>query len=179
MSKFFFEMNNLARHYLIEEKMFSEFYREHKNFVFRVALNITHCANLARDARQDVFLRLWMNRHRLNLIGDVDSYLFICTRNECINLLQKRERIRYGVIDEEPDSSQLLHKIEAQMQYETVLKKVVTKFPSRRKQVYRLTVEGGMRTLEIARALNLSPSAIKTQKSLATDAILAFLEKVA
>ena len=69
-------------------------YRDHRQGLFTLALSITRCPDLAEDAVQDAFTRLW--RSEIEPQGDSTAYVFASVRNAALELARGR---RSGGVD--------------------------------------------------------------------------------
>jgi len=67
-------------------------FRLHSPLVYRRALRLLKSSDDARDATQEVFIKLVKNAHRLDTERDILPWLFRLTTNYCLNLLRDRGR---------------------------------------------------------------------------------------
>jgi RNA polymerase sigma-70 factor (ECF subfamily) len=147
------------------ELVFRENYRPLKAFAFRYTNDLATSENIV----QDVFLKLWQNRHHLEITSSLVHYLFRAVRNHSLNHLDKA-KVRSGYLRmqiersyEEGDYSSyypeigLLEKIEA----------AINALPAKRQEIFRLAREEGLKYREIADQLNLSVKTVETQMTLA------------
>ena len=69
-------------------KQLERIYREHRQGLFTLALSITRSPDLAEDAVQEAFARLWRSTARPE--GDVVSYVFASVRNAAVDQARLR-----------------------------------------------------------------------------------------
>ena len=147
------------------EQVFRESYRPLTAYAFRFVSDLPTAENIV----QDVFLKLWLNRHNLVITTSLVHYLFRSVKNHSLNHLDKA-KVRYGYLrmkleqeHNEEDYSAfypeigLLEKIEA----------AINALPVKRQEIFRLAREEGLKYREIANQLNLSVKTVETQMTLA------------
>ena len=72
------------------------FFREYADFLYYRALGYVHHSQVAEDVVQEVFIRFWDNRAKLDISTSVASYLTRSVVNSCKNYLEHRSvRNRY------------------------------------------------------------------------------------
>lgn len=76
------------------EFVYKSYYRDLLRFAYSYAMDKT----IAEDIVHDVYSRLWENAEVLPEIGNIKSYLFTVTRNNCLNYFK-----HLGVIDKNQD----------------------------------------------------------------------------
>lgn len=67
-------------------------YRDYGPAVFRRCLRLLHDKEAARDATQEVFMRLVRNMDRLAVRGDALPWIYRVTTNHCLNVLRNSGR---------------------------------------------------------------------------------------
>jgi len=81
-----FDLNN--------EAVFVEIYNEHWNKIYRIAKSRLNCPHEAEEVVQDIFLGLWKNRESFVLAKGFENYFSIAVKNQIINRLAKKARMR-------------------------------------------------------------------------------------
>ena len=79
---------------LNDEASFVELYNEHWNRIYRIAKSRLSCPYEAEEVVQDVFLGLWKNRESFVLTKGFENYFSVAVRNQIINRLAKKARMR-------------------------------------------------------------------------------------
>jgi RNA polymerase sigma-70 factor, ECF subfamily len=114
---------------------------------------------------QNLFLKIWEKRESIEIVTSVRSYLFGSVRNSCLNWLKHRKiQQEYQKVVERYEATEdtygsyflevgLLEKIE----------KAISSLPERRREIFLLNREKGMKYREIAESLGLSVKTIETQ----------------
>jgi len=70
------------------KKGLAQIYRENRQGMFTLSLAITGCRELAEDAVQEAFARLWRNGSRP--AGDPVAYAFAAVRNAAVDQVRRR-----------------------------------------------------------------------------------------
>jgi RNA polymerase sigma-70 factor (ECF subfamily) len=134
-----------------------------KLFVYAVSLNNDHAA--AEDIVQNVFLKTWEHRKRLNPEYSIKSFLYKTTYNEFINQYHKTraisalERSYIDAIDEavDDDNKELL---ERKIAYVT---EGIKHLPPKCKETFLLSKKEGLTNIEISEYLNISIKTVEGQ----------------
>lgn len=66
-------------------------YKRYVQVLFSSALQYTMDKELIKDCIQDVFEKLYKNRHKIKSTDNVKAYLFVILKNSLINALQKEK----------------------------------------------------------------------------------------
>ncbi|HVI43354.1 MAG TPA: RNA polymerase sigma-70 factor [Chitinophaga sp.] len=140
--------------------LFRLFYKPLSQFAY----SIIRSWESAEEIASDVFMSIWRNRERLTEVENLKVYLYVSTRNTALNYLSKAERSRHFSLDDlEVDysagsvtpeqiyiSGEMVRKIEA----------AVNMLPPRRKMIFKLIREDGLKYKEVAQILDISVNTI-------------------
>ncbi|MBW8332323.1 MAG: RNA polymerase sigma-70 factor [Prolixibacteraceae bacterium] len=118
----------------------------------------------AKDIVQDVFVKLWNDRKKLDVQISVRSYLFVAVKNKCFDVLRKKKRSvklqeithQHDIADESFDGYVLC---ELEIIFDNGLKKL----PDRCREIFELSRLQGLKNREIAEKLNLSEKTVENQ----------------
>lgn len=144
---------------------FEELMRRHEPRIFQFALKIVKSPELAQEISQDVFLKIWEKRTSLNTIETLPAWLFSLAKNQSLNTLKEIAR-RYTHEEKYAAAQDGVLDGEAEIQYNDLKKfaaVLIDQLSPQRKIIYRMKMEQGLTTDEIAAKMNLSPSTIRTQ----------------
>lgn len=120
---------------------------------------------VVEDVTQEVFLRLWERHRNFNSPHSIKAYLYIVTKNECINISRKLESRRKqeqnykdGILSvTDPHSGNATGCSEQ-------LRKAIGTLPPQCRKVIVMSYINGFPNREIAQQLSLSVSTVKNQK---------------
>ena len=124
--------------------------------------------SIAEDITQESFVRLWEKHDAFNCQHAIKTFLYIVTRNACLNILKQWSRDRkieeiwrstYSEIEES-----LLPDLTRSEELKGLLN-AVEELPAECRKVIELCFIEGCENQEIARRLHLSVHTIKNQKA--------------
>jgi RNA polymerase sigma factor (sigma-70 family) len=158
--------------------------REYEGALVGHAYNILRDLDLARDAVQDAFLRLYQQPEGKVPAATLKAWMFTVTGNRCIDMLRKRKRLvsldsmENPDIAVEDDSAADREPATDAPEAEQVLR-YLKRLPQNQQEVVRLKFQGGLSYKEISEATGLTVSnvgfllhaAIKRLRSLLGAAI--------
>jgi RNA polymerase sigma-70 factor (family 1) len=147
------------------ETAFRELFRIYIPLLMPMILKVVKNENHAEDIIQDTFLKIWIHRDQLPEIENPRSWILRIAFNLAFSFL-KRTTIHARAVLElagngtDLDSNSTENEI-ARRQLESMVKEAVASLPSQQKKVYLMSREGGLKTNEIAKQLDLSPQSVK------------------
>lgn len=155
---------------------FDAIFHAHYRLLYAYALGIVHHKEMAQDIVQDVFLKLWKNRQRIEINTSLKAYLIRMTRNQCLDTLREEKyaglniniedtlcRIEIMGLDEADPVFDRLHSEELQIRF----REAVELLPEQCRKIFLLNRQNGLSYLEIAAALGISHSTVKNQMVIA------------
>jgi RNA polymerase sigma-70 factor (family 1) len=153
-----------------DENAFAQLFKTHYNQLGDFIMRITESRPLTQEIVQDVFLKIWINRHSLSTIHCFKAYLMVVARNHAFNCLKQiaREKNRKRVWENEV-LHHALHPAEESTLRDTgqLLDEAVELLPPRQKNVYLLSRREGISQEGIAQKLNISHETVKKHMVLA------------
>lgn len=158
------------------EPAFRELFQAYRKKLFSYVFKITTSKEIAEDAIQDIFLKLWSARETLPTIGNINAYLHRMAHNYAYQGFRRlaKETLLLDYLRQQGDSDtstpvqDLLSK-----EVTDYIRGLVDRLTPQQRRVFLLSREEGLKQEEIARRLNVS---IFTVKKHMVDA-LAFLRE--
>lgn len=138
--------------------------------------------SVAKDIVQETFIRLWINRQKLDPDQSLSGYLHTIARNLSLNHLkragydQELKQQIWRAIEEDQDRI-LTEEIIFANECQSFVDEAVDKLPPKRKLIFQLSREKGMSHQDIATRLNISKNTVKNQMVSALKEIRAYLKR--
>ncbi|MHC1704159.1 MAG: RNA polymerase sigma-70 factor [Tenuifilaceae bacterium] len=149
---------------------FENLYNIYADKLYYFALRFLKTKEDAENLTQDVFVKIWETRDRLDPDFSFNAYLFTIAKNTIFNLHRKRvnELAYREYLGNFFDFSH--SKTESDLSLKDLQERIdqsVEKFPTQRKIVYELSRKEGLSHKEIAEQLKISEKTIETHIRLA------------
>lgn len=107
--------------------------------MFRLAKRLLISDAEAKDAVQEVFLKLWNMRNRVGQVKNLSAYILRMTKNHCFDKLRSKEsknlRLVHSNIDREESSIEDDMELQDEVGF---LKRVINELPDRERTVIQL-----------------------------------------
>lgn len=143
-----------------------------KNKLYRFAKRFLANAEEAEDMVQEVFIKLWNRRDKLDEYRSVEAIAMVTTRNLCLDKLKRRkindEKIKNlkdemteSQLDQKTDLSGIIHKI-----YQ-----IIQTLPEQQRSIIQLRDIEGYDFKEIAELLDMNENAVRVNLSRARKKI--------
>jgi len=118
----------------------------------------------AEEIVQDVFIKIWESRDKIDIYASFESFLFTIAYNATMSLLRKRvSESRSREFLKSLQTTEPAVEVIDEMQFKELDQKVrhlLYQLTPRQKEIYLLSREEGMSHEEIARKLNISESTV-------------------
>ncbi len=151
------------------EKAFEILFHKYYRYLCLYATKIINDDSAAEEIVQDFFVKIWEKRETISIETSFKNYLFRSVKNLCINYIQhNKTKLRYArkVISEvenhfsDDDSF-------PEIELSKKIEESINSLPEKRKKIFRLSRQEGLKYHEIATKLNISIKTVETQMSLA------------
>lgn len=134
-----------------------------KNRLFRFALGIVGQAAEAEDVVQEVFIKLWNNRHQMETISNVEAWCITATKNLSIDKLRsKHQRLQpmAAGFDLSDHSATPYEAVVSDDVFHQV-RNLMNRLPEKQRDIMQLRDIEGLSYQEIAEALHLPMDQVK------------------
>ena len=158
-----------------DKEAFEAIFDRYYDLLHTFAKQILKDSFAAEDIIQNVFIKEWIRKQRINSKLSLRSYLLVATRNELFDYM----RLRYNLLrsdindglldvaDTDPDAGEyLLHRERAGF-----IDAAMRSMPDKRREIFSMRYDRNMTNAEIARALNLSIRTVEKHVDLAIKQI--------
>ena len=144
--------------------------------LFSFSKTITRSAEDSEEIVEDIFVKLWSNRHQVMSIVNLQVYLYVAIKNRSLNVLEKksRELVHASFDDLDIDLASLApdpHKLLVTADMMKKMQVAIDSLPPRCKMIFRLIREDGLPYREVAEILNISVNTIDVQMAIAVKKI--------
>lgn len=143
---------------------FDLLYHRYSPTIYANILKFMRDETVAEDLLQDVFVRIWENRLRIDPEQSFAAFLFTCSRNITFNFkrrlkleMESAVRLAQAAPEGENTIDRVLESKEAQAWVEQLLDKL----PQQRQKIFRLSKLEGKSYQEIAEELGISVATVR------------------
>jgi RNA polymerase sigma-70 factor (family 1) len=153
------------------EDAFAHLFQQYRGKLYHYILTITESKETAEDTVHDVFLKIWINREKLPAIENLNSYLYMMSRNEAISGL--RRMAKETLIMAELQKNAIGFSESADIASQNEVKKFITlaieKLSPQQRKVFILNRQEGLKHEQIADQLGISINTVRTHLAKATQ----------
>ena len=155
-----------------DDEAFTQLVNLYSRRLFAYAVSLSGDHSMAKDIVQEVFLKTFENRKKLNSNYSIESFLYRVTYNLFVNMYH-RNKVQLKIHDEylrylnqiiESDD----HKISESLNN---VKKSIRKLPKNCKKIFLLSKKQGYTNKEISEILNISIKTVESQITIAFNKI--------
>ncbi len=141
-----------------EESAYAYLLKLYHKQLFTYLITLTHNHAAAEDIIQNVFLKLWEYRKRLNPEYSIRNFLYKSCYNEFVNHYKKNQRITYFEKEyietiESVGINNDIHHLERQKE---IVFQGISSLPDKCAEVFLLSKREGLTNIEIAQYLKIS-----------------------
>lgn len=162
-----------------DQQAFDKIYYLYCDKLYAFSIGLLKDPHSAQETVQEVFVKLWEKRDQINLEMNFDNYLITITHN-CI-----KKKFRKRKIERKAKDNLMKAERENVSSHENIFiyndlflkaSKFIEKLPPRRKQVYIMRRQEGLKIKEIAAILNISKRTVECHLSKALKSLKTELE---
>ena len=173
-------MNNISEYNLLQKlkkgdlKAYQQLYDRYHLQVYNWALKFVKIPAIAEDIVQDVFLKIWVIRERLNSQFSFQAFIYRICRNRAFSDLKKiavSGRLTLDVMEQFRSLKESPEDLAIWNQYEVLLENAIRKLPKQRQKVFKLCRQGGKTYEEVAEELCISKNTVKEHMVMAVKNI--------
>lgn len=146
---------------------FDFLFKKYSDRLFGFALKYLKSKEEAEELVQDVFLKIWENRKKLDKESSLKSYLFTISYHQICRFYRKKN-YQERLLNETRLTSGSSFSMDDSIDYHSVLEQVdrlIEKLPPRQKSIFVKSRKEGKTTREIAEELKIAPGTVDNQIS--------------
>jgi len=143
-----------------------------KDKVFRMAKRLLVSTEEAEDATQELYLKLWKNKHKLKSYKSIEAFAMTMTKNYCLDRLKSKQANNLTLVHSNyKDTHANLDKsIELQDSIDKI-HQLINKLPEKQRIIIQLRDIEQYDYDEIAEIVQMNPTAIRVTLSRARKTI--------
>ena len=160
------------------EKAFRVLFDMYRQDIYSYSISILKHKLYAEEIVQDVFLKVWMHRDRLNPDLSFKSYIFTIARNLSFNFLSKAANdkiLREAVFYKSQKLYNHIDDILLDADYKKIREEAIDQLTPNRRVIFEMSRNEGKSYLAISQELGISINTVKNQMSKALETIRSFL----
>lgn len=147
-----------------EEDAFKQLFNLYRGRIFAFVSKALPYSEDAESIVQDIFIKIWINRVKLDETRSLNAFIFRVAKNEIYDylrkeLVKKRFIDQYRGQDNSLDTEKQVHASELQR----LIDDVIENMPDRRREIFLLSRNERLTYKEIAKQLNISENSVDTQ----------------
>ena len=137
-----------------------------KDKVYRLAKRLLVSTDEAEDATQELYFKLWNNKTKIETYDNVEAYAMMMTKNYCLDQLKSKRASNLTLIHSnyKDESSSLEHQIEVEDGTD-LMKSMIDELPEKQRIIIQLRDIESYEYHEIAKVVNMEPTAIRVALS--------------
>lgn len=152
-----------------EVKAFETLFHSYYGYLCLYATKILKNDSAAEEIVQDFFVKFWEKRQHINIETSIKNYMFRSIKNQCVNYTQHNNtKIRHAqIVLSELENNFTDDNNYPEIELSKKIEESINSLPEKRKVIFRLSRQDGLKYHEIAKKLNISIKTVETQMSLA------------
>jgi RNA polymerase sigma-70 factor (ECF subfamily) len=149
-----------------------------KDKVFRLAKRLLVSREEAEDATQEILLKLWNNRQNITAYRNKEAFAMTMTKNFCLDRLKSKQAQNLKIVHSNyhDNNTSLQKQVEAKDSADWV-SKIIEELPEQQKIIVQLRDIEAYDFDEIAKVVDMNPTAIRVALSRARKTIREQLTK--
>ncbi len=154
-----------------DEKAFELLFKKHYASLCRYAFSYLKDKTDSEEVVQEVFIRIWDNREKIDIHTAVNFYLLRSVKNQAFNLIKKKSRHFFEPVENIPEQG--VHDTEEYMdeaklyEFEKKYEEALATLPERCREIFMKSRIEKLKYREIADQFNISVKTVETQMSIA------------
>ncbi|MDP4205146.1 MAG: RNA polymerase sigma-70 factor [Bacteroidota bacterium] len=154
-----------------DEMAFEAIFKTYYRYLCLLAMHYLRDSAESEEVVEDVFLLLWEKRKEIVIRSSLRNFLFSSVKNRCINIIEhEKVKNNYRRHQMEAQNEAIIRYSENDFPEIDAFKKIedcIASLPEKRREIFVLSRQKGLKYKEIANQLNISVKTVETQMGLA------------
>ena len=146
-------------------EQFCDIYLPLTDGLYRVAYYVLESEQDAKDAVQDLFIKLWDSRDTLDNVHNPMGYSIRLLKNLCIDRIRKESRLARADLTDEIAADDMADGPQAAKEQAERLMRAIRKLPARQREVLEMKLLLGMSNEQISQKTGMSNLAVRVMIS--------------
>ena len=161
-----------------DEQAFRQLVGIYSNKVFFHALSFAKTWQQAEEITQDIFLRIWQKRDKLLQVTNLESFIFVVSKNILISFIRKKvHRFEPPEADLQTALIQSSSALYEGKELGLLLEKAIDHLPDQKRQVFRMIHQEGLSQDDVAQKLGIATRTVRWNLVSAINGIKDFLHR--
>jgi RNA polymerase sigma-70 factor (ECF subfamily) len=162
-----------------KESALKAIFQEHYSSLYQIIRRVVYDHAITEDLTQEVFVKLWEKRHKIELQGSLGPYLRRMAFNEALGYLRKQKKMTLEDIEDQYDlatETADAEDIYAHEELKVAVAAAMEKLPARCRMVFSLSRFEGKSYKEIGEEMEISVKTVENQISKALRLMRQYLK---
>ena len=164
-----------------DKEAFDTLYYKYHGYLYALALRYLKSKDLAEDAVQHVFIKLWETTKAMNIDINVKNYLYTMTKNHILNQIRdNKETISLNYVNAQQEVCEGADFIKMMEETQTIdiLHKGINSLPPQKKEVCLLKLEDDITNQIIADKMGISVHTVKSHYQESIKMLRDYFQKI-
>ena len=152
-----------------DKPSFDAIFRHYYPSLVRYCLRYVGDTDVAAEIVQDLFVKIWTGRSRLNITSSFDSYIVRSVRNGALTYINKvklHDEVHQNLVTVDVESNDPSEELQSK-NLEHSYQQVLAAMPEKRREVFLASRFDGLKYAEIADKMGISLKTVETHMSAA------------
>lgn len=142
-----------------------------KNTLYRLAKRLLVSSDEAEDAVQEVFLKLWKGRDKIDNYRSPEAFAITITKNYCLDRLKSKQASNIKIVHNNYKNSENIERTIEGNEGVELITKIMETLPEKQKIIMQLRDIEQFEFAEISQMLEINETAIRVALSRARKAV--------
>jgi RNA polymerase sigma-70 factor (ECF subfamily) len=147
-----------------DQRAFTEIFNFYHRYVYNYGRKLTKSEDQASEIVQDVFLKIWLSREKLNEVKNFGAYLNRVVRNHSLNVIRKLAQDARSATQlkiNNPESENATDKTLDYNESNRILSRAIENLSPQQRTAYTLCHIEGLKYDEAAKKMNVSSRTVQ------------------